>query len=238
MQMTIRAILWTSLTIIGTSPMSGYCHAQRPNTTRGATVGGVAGAVIGGIIGHQNDEATEGILIGSAIGAITGGVAGHTRDAQNNRNQRYWQSRQSPPIYSQPSYPTAGYPVYTNPQPYVVATPAPLVGVSMTDIIQMSQSGLSPSVMINHLQSNGLTARPQTTEIIQMHRAGVSELVINATQNAPLASQRAAAVYPTSAQPVYQTPGRVYVPAQTYQPGPRIYHMHRGGYPQRARYPF
>ena len=38
-------------------------QAQLNNTQRGALTGGAAGAVIGGIIGNQNDETPEGALI-------------------------------------------------------------------------------------------------------------------------------------------------------------------------------
>ena len=61
------------------------CSALQPlqaqsRTQNGATVGGLAGAVIGGIIGKQNDETPEGVLIGGAVGAITGGLIGKAQD--------------------------------------------------------------------------------------------------------------------------------------------------------------
>ena len=55
-----------------------------------AGIGGLAGAVIGGIIGHQNDEVAEGALIGGAVGALAGGILGTEKD-QQLRQQRYYQ---------------------------------------------------------------------------------------------------------------------------------------------------
>ena len=52
-------------------------------------MGGVAGAVIGGIIGHQNDETPEGALIGGAVGAITGGLIGRAQDNDLARQRAY-----------------------------------------------------------------------------------------------------------------------------------------------------
>ncbi|MFN9912182.1 MAG: glycine zipper domain-containing protein, partial [Pirellulaceae bacterium] len=63
-------------------------------TKDGAILGGVAGAVIGGIVGHQNDETPEGALIGGAVGAITGGMIGNYRQ-QQQRLRYYEQQRYS-----------------------------------------------------------------------------------------------------------------------------------------------
>jgi hypothetical protein len=59
------------------------CQAPAgPNTQQGAVVGGLGGAALGGIIGHQSGHTAEGALIGGALGAGTGAAIGNQRDAQ------------------------------------------------------------------------------------------------------------------------------------------------------------
>ena len=98
------------------------------NTQRGAVTGGAAGAIIGGIIGNQNDETPEGILIGGAVGALAGGLLGNDRD-QQIRNQQYHQQRQ------------------------VVAWQH---GVSNADVVALSQNGVGSGVIINHIRTHGV----------------------------------------------------------------------------------
>ncbi|MFH1201683.1 MAG: YMGG-like glycine zipper-containing protein [Candidatus Omnitrophota bacterium] len=45
-------------------------------TQKGAAVGGVAGAGLGAIIGHQSGHGVEGAGIGAAVGAISGALVG------------------------------------------------------------------------------------------------------------------------------------------------------------------
>jgi len=45
-------------------------------TQKSATVGGLGGATIGGIIGHQSDHGIQGAAIGGAVGAVGGMLAG------------------------------------------------------------------------------------------------------------------------------------------------------------------
>lgn len=49
-------------------------------TQKGAALGGLGGATIGGIIGHQSDHGVEGAAIGGAIGAVGGMVVGEKMD--------------------------------------------------------------------------------------------------------------------------------------------------------------
>ncbi len=49
-------------------------------TQKGATIGGVAGAALGGIIGYQSGHGVEGALIGGGIGAAGGALAGDAAD--------------------------------------------------------------------------------------------------------------------------------------------------------------
>jgi len=45
-------------------------------TQKGATMGGLLGAGMGAIIGHQSGHIGEGALIGGGVGAITGALIG------------------------------------------------------------------------------------------------------------------------------------------------------------------
>jgi outer membrane lipoprotein SlyB len=45
-------------------------------TQKGAAVGGVGGATLGGIIGHQSGDGVKGAAIGGALGTVAGMVVG------------------------------------------------------------------------------------------------------------------------------------------------------------------
>lgn len=174
----------------------------------GAVAGGAAGAIIGGIIGHQNDETPEGALIGGVVGAVAGGLMGNARDQQINR-ERYYQAQ----MYDQQQ------------QIQQLSRPS----MRMNDVIAMSQSGVSDNVIVNHIQTSGVERRLEVTEIIQMHQQGVSDTVISAMQRAPLAGARR--FTPVQYRPVYQAPPTVItyevLPApQYYYPAPNCYHPH------------
>lgn len=150
--------------------------SAQQNTRDGAVVGGTAGAIIGGIIGHQNDETPEGAIIGGVVGAVTGGLIGKAKDQQVQR-ERYYQNQ----IYQQ--------------QQQIQAYQSRAVRVS--DVISMSQSGLSEAVIVNHIQTNGVDRKLEVNDIIYLHQQGVNERVITAMQSAPLAGERPAPVYRT-----------------------------------------
>ena len=54
-------------------------------TEKGATIGGLAGAGLGAIIGYQSGHAAEGALIGGAVGAGGGALAGHAMDEKKDK---------------------------------------------------------------------------------------------------------------------------------------------------------
>jgi hypothetical protein len=55
-------------------------------TQKGATIGGVAGAALGGIIGYQSGHGAEGALIGGGVGAAGGALAGDAVENQQEKN--------------------------------------------------------------------------------------------------------------------------------------------------------
>ena len=170
------------------------------NTQRGAISGGAAGAIIGGIVGNQNNETAEGALIGGAIGALTGSLLGSDRDRQIQQ-EYYFQQQQAV--------------AYRN-------------GLSMSDAIALTANGVGSEVIINQIQINGVQQRIGVNEIIALHKQGVDNRVIDAMQRAPLSSQMVQRPpsrvqhYPVVAEPVF-------VPQVIWAapPRPRHHHYHR-----------
>lgn len=66
-------------------------HAQNFSTI-GTRRGGLAGAVIGGIIGNQNNETGAGIAIGALVGGAAGRIYGNRLDYR--QQQAYYNSQQ------------------------------------------------------------------------------------------------------------------------------------------------
>ena len=198
---------------VSLATMISSTYGQRAR--EGVAVGGVAGAIAGGIIGHQNDETPEGALIGGAIGALAGGLIGRSQDDAIARENYYRQQ------------------AYQHRQQQMQAA------VSVSDIVQMSRSGVSESLIINHLNSRGVMRRLETRDIIALHQQGVSEGVIDAIQRAPIAGSTPPAtrtvVREVAPRPVVVR--REYHVVPRYTPRTHIYigtgrpryHHHRGG---------
>lgn len=200
-----RWIAYTSL--IGLL-YSSSAQAQY-HTAKGAGLGGAAGAIIGGVIGHQNDETAEGALIGGAVGAVAGGVMGRGRDNAEADAYRYqqWQYYNSQQQYQQ-QYQRAA---------------------SLSDVIVMSRNGLSDAVIMNHIQLHGVQQRLTVQDVISLHQQGVSEPVISCMQSARVAGGYAVAS-PVVVERQYHVVPAYPAPPPYY----RAYHYH-GGYGYRYR---
>ena len=184
------------------APVSGQGH-----TRDGAVLGGVAGAIAGGIIGHQNDETPEGALIGGALGAIAGGVIGNAQDQQIARQhvyrERQWQH------YRQ--------------------------AVGIQDVVALSRSGVSDTVIMNQIAAYGVQQRLETYDIISLHQQGVSPAVIDAMQRAAVGPSIPVVTNPPAVvvRREYHVVPR-YVPPVRYSRHhhhclpPRGYHFHWG----------
>lgn len=206
--MMIRQTLLT-VAVLCMQASIGFSQQRAQN---GATVGGVAGAVIGGIIGHQNDETPEGALIGGAVGAIAGGLLGRGQENELQR-QRYYQQQA---YYQQQQ------------QNYVQTQAVVNSGVSSNDVVNMSRSGVSESIIISHLQAKGVQRHLEVSEIIALHQQGVSDTLIAAIQSAPLATQLVNRSTATR-QTVVQQPVIVHEPI-IYR-SPVVIHDHYRPYP-------
>jgi uncharacterized protein YcfJ len=131
------------------------------NTQRGATVGGIAGAVAGAAIGDHNGETGAGAAIGGIIGAFAGGLLGNAEDKQ----QAFQSQRQSQQIQRQ-------------------RLEYQRTAVSSNDVVAMKRNGLSEQVIINQIQQRGVQTQLQVADIIALHQQGVTENIITAMQQA------------------------------------------------------
>lgn len=158
------------------------------NTKRGALIGGVAGAAIGGVVGNQKDRAGKGALIGGAVGAIAGAALGNEKDKQVARQSQIYHYPQHVPgtyyIPSQHGYVHPSQPVYVTPQTYPTTPSNNSVRrpVSVSEVVTMTRNGVSDSIIISHIRSNGVLSRPSTNDIVSMAQRGVSNAVIAAMQ--------------------------------------------------------
>jgi len=204
------SILWlTGLLSVLLLPSTASAQA---NTQRGATLGGLAGAVAGGLIGDNNGEAGAGAAIGGLIGAVTGGVLGNAADKEQAayQQQQYYLQQQQQAAAIQTS-------------------------VTVADVISMSRSGLSDSVIINQIQQRGVQQQLQVPDIISLHQQGVRESVITAMQQAPLGAARATRT-PQVVRERIVTPAPVVIEEHYLVPHyspPRLHYRH--GIPVRRR---
>jgi outer membrane lipoprotein SlyB len=59
-----------------------FALAGCTGTQKGATIGGIAGAALGGIIGYQSGHGAEGALIGGGVGAAGGALTGDAMEEE------------------------------------------------------------------------------------------------------------------------------------------------------------
>ena len=223
--MFVRATLVTLVFGVTASFSSFNIVSAQTNSQRDAVVGGVAGAIIGGIVGKQNDETPEGIAIGGVAGAIAGHVLGKAKD-RNVQEQHYYH-QQAQQAAQQRQY-----------QQAVQLQRA----VSINDAISLSNSGVSPQLIINQIQSSGVQQEIGVSEIITLHQNGVNELVIDEMQRASIGGPSVAPATIVTQQPaviVERAPVIVARPHPTVvieQRRPDVYRSHRGYHPHHGGY--
>jgi uncharacterized protein YcfJ len=83
------------LAIIAVALSSVSC-ASGPNAQTGSVLGGLGGAAVGGIIGHQSGRGLEGAAIGGALGAVGGNTIGNAQDQRNYQQQQYYRPQPRP----------------------------------------------------------------------------------------------------------------------------------------------
>jgi hypothetical protein len=207
-----RFLVLALCSVPGVISVPGVTALGQGNTQRGAAVGGLTGAIAGGLIGDHNGEAGAGAAIGGVIGAVTGGLIGNASDKEAAYRRQQVASRQ---YQSQIAYRQSA--------------------VSTSDIISMTRSGVSESVIINQINQRGVVAKLQVPEIISLHQQGVSENVITAMQRAPTGPAQASPVVERYevVQPVPVVPAPVIVEKHYVLPHyapPHRYYYRRPAY--------
>ncbi|HYW93021.1 MAG TPA: OmpA family protein [Gammaproteobacteria bacterium] len=82
----LAAVLVATAGCTTVNPYTG--EQQTSNTAKGATIGAVAGAVLGLASGGNATERRQRALIGAGIGALSGGAVGHYMDQQEAELRR------------------------------------------------------------------------------------------------------------------------------------------------------
>lgn len=178
---------WICAVAIASSWFASVAQAQS-HADRGAVLGGVGGALAGAAIGKHNGETAGGALIGGAVGLLSGALIGNSMDAQESR-QRYIE------------------------QQYIAQNAR---AVTISEVLNMTKNGVSDAVIINHINQQGVQQRLEVSDVILLHREGVSERVLTALQRARVGGS-----------PVYVAPTRVYTePVIVHD-----YHYVRPAYP-------
>lgn len=151
----------------------------------GALAGGAIGAGSGALIGSATGHPGVGALLGSGIGAMTGSLVGAGMDEVDRKNQAR----------------------------IAAATAQPSNGLSVTDIISMSRSGVAEETIIATIRSSPTSYALAAADVISLHNQGVSDRVIQAMLDS---SRRPAVMRPV---PVVYEPAPVYF---VQPPPPRI----------------
>ncbi|WP_161604755.1 glycine zipper domain-containing protein [Roseiconus nitratireducens] len=187
------------------------------NQQRGATFGGLAGAIAGGLIGDHNDEAGAGAVIGGVVGAVAGGVLGNAAD----KDQAIAQQRAA--------YARAQQQQYLQQQHAAAIQSA----VTIQDVISMTRSGLSDQVILNQVRQRGYVGKLAVNDIIALHQQGVSENVITGIQNMGEGPVAVATPAPAVVEHHIHRPAPVIIEEHVV---PRYYHPHP--HYRRARHTF
>jgi hypothetical protein len=141
----------------GCETPGGYPDRTATGALTGGAIGAGTGAIIGGSSGHH---AGEGALIGGAIGALTGGIIGNAMD-QQQRERLAQQSPQTLQRFDQ----------------WQRLTPA--------DVKALAKAGISDEVIISQIRNSHTVFYLNTSEIIELRDAGVSNKVIDFMINTP-----------------------------------------------------
>ena len=212
----ISSIAALVLVLVCSAAAQAQLIPYNPRVERGATVGGVAGAIIGGVIGHQNDETPEGAIIGGAVGAVTGGIIGH---AQNQREAEMRAAQQR--TYQASSRPHPNY--YQQRQQHTYYQNRPVrQPVGVAEIVAMTRRGFPDRLIIQHIQLNGVRSAPTTEELMRMYDDGVSTEVIDAMQQYSAAQEGTVVGSAPASAPVLLSPAPTAMRSQP-QPQSRTY---------------
>lgn len=155
-------------------------------TNKGRLAG--VGAMTGAMAGAAIGKDAKAAAIGTAIGGITGAAVGEGLDEQQARNEALIAQQMGQRIEG---------------------------ATTTQQIIAMSQSGLSDSVIATHINTYGVAAPPSVQDLITLRQAGVSDAVLQAMQTSGV--PRVAAAPPVIVQERVISPV-VHVPVRPRRP--------------------
>jgi hypothetical protein len=109
-----------------------------------------------------------------------------------------------------------------------MARQLPPGGVSTSDVVAMSRSGIDQELIVNHIRANGVAKKVDANDLIMLQNEGVSKYVITTLQTTPGPTAQVAAqpMMVGGPQPViveehYYAPG--YYRPRYYGPPPYYY---------------
>lgn len=169
--------------------LAGGCSSMTP-TEQGVLGGGALGGVTGAVIGNAVGNTGAGAVIGTGVGALAGGATGHAIEKSENRAIAQAAAQQEAQQASRQ--------------------------LGMTDIVQMTQGGVSDQVIIGQIRSTGSIYQLSPTDIQWLKDGRVSDAVILEMQQS--ASRARPVVYGRPAvRPLY-----VAEPVYVYPPPPVV----------------
>jgi hypothetical protein len=171
------------------------------HSDQGALLGGLGGAGVGAIVGNAVGHTGAGALIGAGVGAVSGAVVGDALDDIEARNRAQIAQQMA-----------------------TMNMQAPSGAVTAGDVLNMSQAGVAPELIVNHIRANGVAGPLQSGDVIALSQQGVHPNVIAAMQNPPVRHVAApAVVHPGPVVVEHIAPTPVIVEEHYYAPR---YHHH------------
>jgi hypothetical protein len=129
------------------------------NTEKGMGLGGLIGAGVGTAVGAASGNTGTGAAVGGLIGAGVGGLAGADADAR--QQERADIRRVEAEAHAQ----------------------ATAQQVGMTDVIQLTQQGVSDELIVNQIRNSRSTFRLSAQDIVTLRDNKVSDRVISEMQH-------------------------------------------------------
>jgi hypothetical protein len=125
-------------------------------STQYADRGAGVGALTGALAGAAIGENNDRPITGAVIGTAVGALAGASIGDSMDRDVEY----------------------------RAAANAAAQSALTMPDVIEMSESGLSDDVIVRQIRRDGVRRNPDKHDLVQLTRAGVSDRVIEELQSA------------------------------------------------------
>ncbi len=154
------------------------------HTQAGAVNGTGIGALAGAIVGSHSGNTGAGALIGAATGGIAGTLVGNAEDARVERDVAVAQANHERKARA---------------------------AIRNSDVIQMSHSGVSDSVIMGSIRSRGGAFDLSPSTIIGLKQQGISDPLIEFMQQHNFVSDSGPVVVQSKPATVVSSPSVVYV---------------------------